>query len=177
MTSSGSPATHMSHASRQARLLVAIAAATVLSAALAEAHTPTVTRTDKRKERVTITDTNPCNNQPLTGEGKAFIETTTKASATATEITEKRFTNGNAFEVANPAVKYDYEDTLTQHVKSSAKRFSITTVMRTHAKREDSHHKGHVGGNSFFRWTKFVISTIPEENTADSRVKCSRKSS
>lgn len=176
MSSSGSHATHVSRASRRLRMLASICAATVLSAALAEAHTPSVTRTDKRKERVVITDVNPCNGHELTGEGKAFTETTTKSSTTSTEITEKKFTYGEVFWIANPAERYEYEDSLTQKVKSSAARFSITTVMRTHAKRENR-HKGHMGGDSFFRFTKFVISTIPEENTADSQVKCSRKSS
>lgn len=176
MSSSGSPATQVSRASRHMRVIASICAMTVLSAALVEAHETKVTRTEKRKERVTIADVNPCNGHELTGDAKAFTETETRASATTTEITEKRFTYGEAFWVLNPAERYEYQDSLTQKVKSSAARFSITTVMRTHAKRENK-HKGHMGGDSFFRFTKFVISTIPEENTADSQVKCSRKSS
>jgi len=143
---------------------------------MAEAHDFKVSRTEKRRERTTFTDTNPCNNDLLQGEGKAFIETTEEASATETKVTEERHVEGHAFSVANPAVKYDYEDTTKQTVRSSAKRFSITTTMRTHAIRDREHkRRGHIGADSFFRFTRFVISTIPEENTAESRVKCSRK--
>lgn len=176
MVSSGSPATPGARASRRMRIVASMCAATVLSAALAEAHDFKVTRTEKRRERTTITDINPCNGHELAGEGKAFIETTTEASATETKITEKRFVDGHAFWVLNPAEKYDYEDSLTQTVRSSAKRFSITTTMRTHAIRDREHkRKGHIGADSFFRFTRFVISTIPEENTADTFTKCSRK--
>ena len=81
MSSSGSSATHRSRASSHTRVLASICVITMLSAALAEAHDFKVTRTEKRRERTTITDTNPCNGHTLTGEGKAFIETTTEASA------------------------------------------------------------------------------------------------
>jgi hypothetical protein len=178
MRSSGSPATPGARASRRMRIVASLCAATVLSAALAEAHDFKVTKTEKRRQKVTFTDTNPCNNDLLEGQGEERIETTREASATETRITEERSLEGYAFSIANPAVRYDYEDTLRQKetVRTSAGRFSITTTRRTHAIRDREHKvRGHIGHDSFFRFIKFTISSTPENDTFEFRVKCSRK--
>jgi hypothetical protein len=168
--SSGTPATCTPAPGRSRFILALVCAASVLGAVSASAQGTEVTRTSEHNKDQTLSDVNPCNGQPVIGQGHSTVRSTEKSSASGSDFTFHVFENGQLTADGNSTERYQYTFSNSSRFRSSTPNFTFTLQTRKHIVRE-----GRAAGqtrDSYFQYDKFTFSTATPPSSEKVKVDC-----
>jgi hypothetical protein len=168
--SSGTPAKCIPAPRRRRLVLALVCAASVIGAASASAQGTEVTRTKDHNQDQTLSDVNPCNGHPVSGQGHANVRSTEKSSASGTDFTFHVFENGQLTADGDSTERYQYTFSNSSRFRSSTPNFTFTLQTRKHIVRE-----GRPAGqtrDSYFEYSKYTFSAATPPSSEKIKVDC-----